>query len=94
MQRTINWILTRKMTIQLMIISLLYLIFWSPLALISLVRIYFIPNLIDNITYYYLYYTTYLVQLLMPFVCIASLPEIWPKKNRIRHTTFTVQHQK
>ena len=83
MKRTIDWRSQRKMTIQLMIISLLYLIFWSPLALVSLIRIYFIPNFIDEITYYYLYFSPYLVQLLMPFVCLAALPEIWPKNNRV-----------
>lgn len=83
MRRTIDWRSQRKMTIQIMFISLLYLIFWSPLAIVSLIRIYFIPNLIDEITFYYLYYSPYLVQLLMPFVCIACLPEMWPKKNRV-----------
>jgi hypothetical protein len=88
MRRTIDWRSTRKMTIQLMIISILYLIFWSPLALVSLIRIYFLPDFLDDITYYYLYYTPYLVQLLMPFVCFASLPEMWPKKNRIGVTSI------
>jgi hypothetical protein len=90
MKRTVNWRSTRKMTMQLMIISVLYLIFWFPLALVSLIRIYFIPTFIDDITYYYLYYTPYLVQLFMPFVCIASLPEMWPKNNRLV-ATLTVQ---
>ncbi|CAF1526705.1 unnamed protein product, partial [Rotaria sordida] len=79
MRRTLNWRSTRKLTLQLMSISILYLLFWFPLALVSLIRIYFIPTFIDEITYYYLYYTPYLVQLLIPFVCIACLPEIWPK---------------
>ncbi len=91
MKRTINWKSTRKITIQLISISMLYLIFWSPLALVSLIRIYFIPDLIDDITYYYLYYTPYFVQLLTPFVCIACLPEMWPKKNRVG-TTLTMQY--
>lgn len=82
MKRTLNWHSTRKLTLQLISISMLYLIFWSPLAVVSLVRIYFIPTFINDITYYYLYYTPYLVQLLMPFVCIASLPEIWPRQTR------------
>jgi hypothetical protein len=89
MRRTLNWRSTRKMTMQLMIISTLYFIFWSPLALVSLVRIYFNPTFIDDVTYYYLYYTPYLVQLFMPFVCIACLPEMWPKKNRVG-TTLTI----
>ncbi|CAF3565553.1 unnamed protein product [Rotaria socialis] len=76
MKRTLNWQSTRKLTLQLMSISILYFIFWFPLALVSPIRINFIPTFIDEITYYYLYYTHYLVQLLMPLVFIACLPEI------------------
>ncbi|CAF3431409.1 unnamed protein product [Rotaria sp. Silwood2] len=93
MKRTLNWRSTRKLTLQLMAISILYLLFWTPLALVSLVRIYFIPTFIDEITYYYLYYTPYFVQLLMPFVCIACLPEIWPKKTRVVHASIITQNR-
>lgn len=86
-RRELNWRSTRKMTIQLVIISLVYLIFYFPLALISLIRIYFIGNFLDDLTYYYFYYSPYLVQLFMPFVCLASLPEIWPKKDQIEPIT-------
>ncbi|CAF1003583.1 unnamed protein product [Adineta steineri] len=82
-KRILKWRTARKMTIQSLIISTLYLLFWTPLALVSLIRIYFIPTFIDDITFYYLNYTPYLVQLLMPFVCIICLTEVWPKKNRI-----------
>ena len=51
MKRTVTWRSTRKMTIQLTVISILYLIFWFPLALVSLIRIYFIPTFIDEIAY-------------------------------------------
>ncbi|CAF1253730.1 unnamed protein product [Adineta ricciae] len=91
MKRTTNWKSHRKMTIQLTVISILYLAFWFPLAfLVSLIRIYFLPTFIEEITYYYLYYTPYLVQLLMPYVCIACLPEIWPKKNQINVNTTLI----
>jgi len=90
MKRSLNWRSTRKMTIQLVAISILYLIFWFPLSLVSLIRIYFIQTFLQDLTDYYLNYTPYMVQLLMPFVCIACLPEIWPKNNRV-HITQTVQ---
>jgi hypothetical protein len=83
MKRLLNWRSTRKMTIQLVSISILYFLFWFPLALVSLIRIYFIPTFLQDLTNYYLNYTPYMVQLLMPFVCIACLPEIWPKDNRV-----------
>ncbi|CAF1098846.1 unnamed protein product [Rotaria sordida] len=93
MKRTVNWRSTRKLTMQLMSISILYLLFWFPLALVSLIRIYFIPTFIDEITYYYLYYTPYLVQLLIPFVCIACLSEIWPKKTRVINASIMTQNR-
>ena len=83
MRRTVNWRSARKMTIQLVIISLLYLIFALPLAIISLIQIYFIPDFIIEFTFYFLYYAPYLMQLLTPFVCIMCLPEMWPRKNRV-----------
>ncbi|CAF2153625.1 unnamed protein product, partial [Rotaria magnacalcarata] len=32
-------------------------------------------------------------QLLMPFVCIACSPEIWPRNHRIANTSLTVTNQ-
>lgn len=83
MRRSVNWRSTKKMTIQLMMISLLYLIFSVPLAIISLIRIYFISNLLDEFTYYFLYYAAYMIQLLIPVVCFMCLPEMWPKRDGV-----------
>lgn len=83
MKRTTKWKFIRKVTLQLIIISLLYLFFWFPLALISLIRIYFNPNFLTEFTLYYFNYTPYFVQLLIPYFSFACLPEIWPKSNRI-----------
>ena len=83
MRRSVNWRSTRKMTIQLMMISLLYLIFSAPLAIIYLIRTYFVSNLMDEFTYYFLYYAAYVIQLLIPMVCFMCLPEMWPKRDRL-----------
>lgn len=83
MRRSVNWRSTKKMTIQLMIISLLYLIFSAPLAIISLIQTYFISNLLEEFTYYFLYYAAYVIQLLMPVMCLMCLPEMWPKRDRV-----------
>ncbi|CAF4667001.1 unnamed protein product [Rotaria sp. Silwood2] len=93
MKRTLKWRSTRKLTLQLMAISILYLLFWCPLALVSIIRLYFIPTFISEIYYYYLYYTPYFVQLLMPFVSLACLPEIWPKKRRIANASLFTQNR-
>lgn len=92
MRRSVNWRSTRKMTIQLAMISLLYLIFCDSVAIISLIQVYFIPTFIIEYTYYFLNYAPYVIQLLTPFVCIACLPEMWPRKNQVA-TVLTAQHR-
>ena len=59
MKRTLFWRRTRKMTIQLISIASLYSIFWISLTLISLIRLYFIPNFLEHITLYYFHYSPY-----------------------------------
>ncbi|CAF0988746.1 unnamed protein product [Adineta steineri] len=83
MKRTVTWKTTRKMTIQLMSISSVYSIFWVLYGLAILIRLYFIPTFLDIIILYYLQYLPYIVQLLMPIICFACLPELWPRKIRI-----------
>lgn len=86
MKRALNWRSTRKMTVQLGVISVLYIVFWLPLALVSLIRIYFLSDFLTEVTIYYLNYTPYLVQLLMPFLAFACLPELWQKNAQIHVT--------
>ncbi|CAF3256371.1 unnamed protein product, partial [Rotaria sp. Silwood2] len=47
------------------------------------IRLCFIPAFLDKVTGYYFHYSPHLVQLLMPFICLACLPELWKRKNRI-----------
>ncbi|CAM2727809.1 unnamed protein product [Rotaria socialis] len=93
MKRTLKWRSTRKLTLQLIVISTLYLLFWFPLALVSIIRICFISTFISKTFSYYLYYTPYFVQLLMPVVCLACSPEIWPKKRRIANMPLSTQNR-
>ncbi|CAF1120541.1 unnamed protein product [Didymodactylos carnosus] len=88
-RRTFQWRNNRKMVIQLLAIASLYSLFWIPLAILSIIRTFYIPTFADVVTTYYFYYTPYLVQMLLPFVCLACLPQLirkcsWNRNKRIR----------
>jgi hypothetical protein len=79
-QRGFHWKKYRKMTIQLLSISTLSLCTNLPQSLIILVRQIY-PDMSDfgiNVEPYFFYFTGYII-LLLPFVCLGCLPELWPK---------------
>ncbi|CAF3422498.1 unnamed protein product [Rotaria sp. Silwood1] len=75
-----NWKKYRKMTIQLLLISTLSLCINLPHSFIILIR-QLKPQMshfsIDAEPYFF-YFTGYVI-LLLPFVCLGCLPELWPK---------------
>ena len=71
-----TWRTTRKLTIQLLTISFLFLAIYLPLIIFGLIRIWFDPYFLLLFTMDYYAYTVYLVPLLIPFVCLISLPEV------------------
>ncbi|CAF2853712.1 unnamed protein product [Rotaria sp. Silwood2] len=79
--RRFNWKRYRKMTIQLLSISSLSLCINLPHSLIILIR-QIQPNMSDfaiDTEPYFFYFTGYVV-LLLPFVSLGCLPELWPKR--------------
>ena len=82
-QQTIQWRKYRKMTIQLLSISFLYLLFLFPLSMGSL--LYFL-GVRFQILYDYHAYTLFFVYFLpplFPFVCALSLPELRKKLAKV-----------
>ena len=78
--RRFQWKKYRKMTIQLLSISTLSLCINLPQSLIILVR-QIQPEMSDfgiNVEPYFFYFTGYII-LLLPFVCLGCLPELWSK---------------
>ena len=79
-QRRFRWKKYRKMTVQLLSISTLSLCINLPQSLIILVqRLH--PDLSDfgvSVEPYFFYFTGYII-LLLPFVCLGCLPELWHK---------------
>ncbi|CAF1474917.1 unnamed protein product [Adineta ricciae] len=79
MNQPINWRKHRKMAVQLLSISLLYLIFSFPPALATTTT--FINPAVNLTidTWEYLSLLTYFTYLLFPFVCAMSLPNLRTK---------------
>ncbi|CAF3838701.1 unnamed protein product [Rotaria sp. Silwood1] len=78
--RHFNWIKYRKMIIQLLAMSTLSLSIILPQSLISLIQQ--IHPTMSNFGIEaepYLFYLTGYIILFLPFVCLGSLPELWPK---------------
>lgn len=79
-QTRFNWKKYRKMTVQLLSVSTLSLLINLPQSLIVLVQ-HVNPDLADfgsSIEPYLFYFTGYVI-LLLPFICLGCLPELWPK---------------
>ncbi|CAF4134649.1 unnamed protein product [Rotaria sp. Silwood2] len=64
----------RKMTIQLLAISSLFLIFWLPIAVTGLIQQFFYPTFLIDIQFNIFFYLIYFIQLFLPIVCFVSLP--------------------
>jgi hypothetical protein len=87
----------RKMTIQLLTISSLFLIFWLPIAITGLIQQFFSPTFLIDIQFNIFFYLIYFIQLFLPFICFISLPELkkiikdkfqqWRRRNLVSDTT-------
>jgi len=84
-QQHIHWRKYRKMTIQLLSISVLYLLITTPWAIITFLRICRLSPDIGVIFESYAVFISYYIVLLFPFVALLSLPELRIKLKRISH---------
>ena len=83
MQRARTWRTTRKLVIQLLSISFLFLTIYLPLIIFGLIRLWIDPLFLFVFTMVYLAYVVYLVPLLVPFICLISLPEIVKQMKKL-----------
>ncbi|CAF1276317.1 unnamed protein product [Adineta ricciae] len=99
----IQWHKHRKMIVQMLSVCCLYLIFYLPCLISAFIsHLGFLDNfLIELIPV--LYFNTYFIPLLMPYVVLASLPNFWQKwaitkrmktQNRVSLVTATVATMK
>jgi hypothetical protein len=83
LQQTIQWRKHRKMTIQLLSISFLYLIFSFPYTILNFMHLFgFSYALNRNLTDFLDFYS-YFLMMLLPFVCTLTLPELSKKMKNI-----------
>jgi hypothetical protein len=80
-QQRIYWCQHRRMVIQLISISSLYIFFDSPAIIIGLIQL-ISPTYGIEVQTLYLYYTVYLIPLLIPFVWLNTHRELWIKTQR------------
>jgi hypothetical protein len=85
-----QWRKYRKMVIQLLSISSLLILFNFPLAVLILAHLCGLPSDVGVVFGQYAYFFTYFIPLLLPFVCLTSLPELYHKLIRI----FLLQYRK
>ncbi|CAF3528049.1 unnamed protein product [Rotaria sp. Silwood1] len=83
MHRTIRWRNHRKMTIQVLAISLLYLFIYVPTLLLEFIHRCGVPEEVGASFMLYAEFFKYYGNLLLPFVCAVSMPELNKHINKI-----------
>lgn len=83
MQRARTWRTARKLVVQLLPISLLYLIIYVPVNTIALIRLWFDPSFLVSFYSNIFAYFNYLGPLLVPFACLMSSPEMMTQIKRL-----------
>jgi len=72
------WKKRRKLILQFIPFSILYILGWLPTAILSLLERYFLPNLYTNSpNLTYINYLNHFVYLLQPMICLFALPELF-----------------
>ncbi|CAF1300445.1 unnamed protein product [Adineta steineri] len=89
----IQWYKYRRMIIQVLSCSLLYLIFNFPVISMNLALIFGLPYGSTGEFEIFIYFFSFFIPVLMPFICLGSSKEIWikMKKNR-ENSTYNKQN--
>ena len=82
MRQPIRWRNYRKLTIQLLSISFLYLVLHTPHTLMEFMYLCGIPEEVGADFMSYTEFFSYYSNLLLPFICAGSIPEL---KTKLRH---------
>jgi hypothetical protein len=76
-RRCRTWQKQKKLTLQLLAFSSLYIVGWSPSAIISIIETIFLPHLYtERPSLYYINNSSYFVCPLQPMICFLALPEL------------------
>jgi len=79
--RSVQWKKQRKLALQMIALSLLFLIFSLPLTIIYLVRLFGPPDWATEVLPIFFFLSYYAV-LLLPYVCLGNLPDLWKKLKK------------
>ena len=82
LQQAFGWRKYRSMIIQLFSICALFLLFNLPMTCLVLAHVFGLPLDSTGQLNYYTYFLYHYVSLLMPFVCLLSLPDVRRKIRR------------
>ncbi|CAF3784076.1 unnamed protein product [Adineta steineri] len=89
LQQDIPWRKHRRMILQLLSISCLYLICMGPYTLIQVIDLLVgLPDGAEYIKNVYFFYVYWLLTLLLPYTCIGCLPEVRHTGNKISYKHF------
>ncbi|UJR32663.1 hypothetical protein I4U23_020123 [Adineta vaga] len=93
-QQSVSWVKQRRMTLQLLSISCLYLIAWLPSIISGLMQQIVPSESVYGIQEDYISDLTYLISLLLPWLCIGLVPDFkkWLLKQirRIKRPSNTI----
>jgi amino acid transporter len=87
-QHHATWRPQRKLTMQLLTVALIYILFWFPLAFNALNSIFSPSSSSRQIQSDYLIFLVYMVPIILPFILLASLPELIKKIYRKQQRTI------
>jgi len=74
-QQAITWSKRRRMTLQLLSISSLYLVIWLPSIIVGLIQQFYTSKHLSQIQDDYISDLTYLICIFLPWISIGLLPE-------------------
>ncbi len=73
------------MYIQLVSISMLYFLVWIPFVIISLIRLFYEPLFLQDVTILLINYCLYICPLASPFISLIGLPSV---RRRLRRNIW------
>lgn len=91
-QRSV-WRRTRRMILQLMPLSIVFLLAWLPSVICFVITLFQPDPVLSSFYANFLSYYQYASSLFCPFVCLLGLPEVRQKiKNIAQHNTVGATH--
>jgi hypothetical protein len=83
LRQAIQWRKQRKMTIQLLSISILYLLFMGPRTVLQFCLIFGLTKHDVLMSYFHSGFFANYIRFLFPFVCCGSMPELKKKLRKL-----------